>query len=126
MRLIDDYEFISMAIWVRILRVPIGLMLEALGCSLGACLGAIVCTDTRVLDGNMRVRLVLDASKPLRRYVALGGCGDKPKLYPLQYEKLPIFCHGYGIVGHLVSSCHMFKMNVSTKLQYDDWMRVAP
>ncbi|KAK8681105.1 hypothetical protein V6N13_053512 [Hibiscus sabdariffa] len=87
-------------IWVRIMRIPIGLMSESLGHSLGACIGSVVGTDTRVIDGNMReflrVRISIDVSKPLRRCVALGGCGSKPRLCPLQYEKLPNFCHGCG------------------------------
>ncbi|KAL4347887.1 hypothetical protein GQ457_17G013650 [Hibiscus cannabinus] len=74
------------------------LMSESLGRSLGACIGSVVCTDTRIIDGNMgeflRVWISIDVSKPLRRCVALGGCGSKPRLCPLQYEKLPNFCHG--------------------------------
>ncbi|KAL4279430.1 hypothetical protein GQ457_03G025000 [Hibiscus cannabinus] len=95
---IDEYHFNRMVIWVRILRVPIGLMNEVLGRSLGACIGMVVGTDTRVIDRNMgeflRVRISIDVTKPLRRCVALGGCGNKPKLCPLQYEKLSNYCHG--------------------------------
>ncbi|KAL4273865.1 hypothetical protein GQ457_13G012500 [Hibiscus cannabinus] len=109
---IDEYHFNRMVIWVRTLRVPIGLMNEVLGRSLGACIGMVVGTDTRVIDGNMgeflRVCISIDVTKPLRRCVALGGCGNKPKLCPLKYEKLPNFCHG---CGH------------TAKYQYGDWLR---
>ncbi|KAL4320210.1 hypothetical protein GQ457_18G012880 [Hibiscus cannabinus] len=124
---IDEYHFNRMVIWVRILRVPIGLMNEALARSLGACIGLVVGTDTRVIDGNMgeflRVRLSLDVTKPLRRCVALGGCGNKPKLCPLQYEKLPNFCHGCGFVGHLIQACSTHVYSPTSKYQYADWLR---
>ncbi|KAL4277800.1 hypothetical protein GQ457_03G017200 [Hibiscus cannabinus] len=75
---IDEYFFTNIIIWVRILRVQIGLMFESLGRSLGACIGSVVGTDMRIIDGNMgefmRVRINIDVTKPLRRCVALGGC----------------------------------------------------
>ncbi|KAK9033344.1 hypothetical protein V6N11_018377 [Hibiscus sabdariffa] len=56
-----------------------GLMSESLGHSLGACTGSAVGIDMRIIDGNMgeflRVQISIDVSKPLRRCVALGGCG---------------------------------------------------
>ncbi|KAL4367690.1 hypothetical protein GQ457_05G022820 [Hibiscus cannabinus] len=124
---IDEYHFTRMIICVRILRVPIGLMTESLGRSLGARIGMVVGTDTRVIDGNMgeflRVRISLDVTKPLRRCVALGRCGTKPKLCPLEYEKLPKFCHGCGIVGHLVVDCPTHDYSPTAKYQYGDWLR---
>ncbi|KAK8681175.1 hypothetical protein V6N13_053582 [Hibiscus sabdariffa] len=75
----DEYFFTKMIIWVRILRILIGLMSESLGHSLGACTGSAVGIDMRIIDGNMgeflRVQISIDVSKPLRRCVALGGCG---------------------------------------------------
>ncbi|KAL4339149.1 hypothetical protein GQ457_08G031690 [Hibiscus cannabinus] len=124
---IDEYFFTTMVIWVRILRVPIGLMSESLGRSLGACIGSVVGTDTRIIDGNMgefmRVRVNIDVSKPLRRCVTLGGCGTKPRLCPLQYEKLPNFCHGCGLLGHLVIDCPRQPYDPQVKFQYGDWLR---
>ncbi|KAL4341497.1 hypothetical protein GQ457_08G031700 [Hibiscus cannabinus] len=124
---IDEYFFTTMVIWVRILRVPIGLMSEFLGRSLGACIGSVMGTDTRIIDGNMeefmRVRVNIDVSKPLRRCVTLGGCGTKPRLCPLQYEKLPNFCHGCGLLGHLVIDCPRQPYDPQVKFQYGDWLR---
>ncbi|KAL4302369.1 hypothetical protein GQ457_10G013020 [Hibiscus cannabinus] len=124
---IDEYFFTTMVIWVRILRVPIGLLSESLGRSLGACIGSVVGTDTRIIDGNMgefmRVRVNIDVTKPLRHCVALGGCGTKPRLCPLQYEKLPNFCHGCGLLGHLVIDCPRQPYDPQVKFQYGDWLR---
>ncbi|KAK8644651.1 hypothetical protein V6N13_123953 [Hibiscus sabdariffa] len=56
--------------------------------------------------------------------VALGGCGSKPRLCPLQYEKLPNFRHGCGFVGHLVVDCPRQPYDPLIKFQYGDWLRV--
>ncbi|KAL4360441.1 hypothetical protein GQ457_04G024630 [Hibiscus cannabinus] len=125
---IDEYFFTKMIIWVRILRIPIGLMSESLGRSLGACIGSVVGTDTRIIDGNMveflRVRISIDVTKPLRRCVALSGYGSKPRLWPLQYEKLPNFCHWCGFIGHLVADCPRQPYDPLIKFQYGDWLQV--
>ncbi|KAL4278110.1 hypothetical protein GQ457_03G017360 [Hibiscus cannabinus] len=126
---IDEYFFTNIIIWVRILRVQIGLMSESLGRSLGACIGSVVGTDMRIIDGNMgefmRVRINIDVTKPLRRCVALGGCGTKPRLCPLQYEKLPNFCHGCGLIGHLVIDCPRQPHDPQVKFQYGDCLEDA-
>ncbi|KAK8487990.1 hypothetical protein V6N11_075714 [Hibiscus sabdariffa] len=59
-----------------------------------------------------------------RRCVALGGCGSKPQFCPLQYEKLPNFCHGCGLVGHLVVDCPRQPYDPLIKFQYGDLLRV--
>ncbi|KAL4362020.1 hypothetical protein GQ457_04G020440 [Hibiscus cannabinus] len=125
---IDEYFFTKMIIWVRIMCIPIGLMSESLCRSLGACISSVVGTDTCIIDGNMReflrVRISIDVSMPLRRCVALGGCGSKPRLCSIQYEKLPNFFHGCGFVGHLVVDCPRQPYDPLIKFQYGYWLRV--
>ncbi|KAL4272817.1 hypothetical protein GQ457_13G013820 [Hibiscus cannabinus] len=69
-------------------------------------LSMIMLFDTRLEDGNMgeflRVRVSLDTTKPLRRCVTLSRSNAKAVLCPLQYERIPIFYHGCGLVGHTV------------------------
>ncbi|KAL4319353.1 hypothetical protein GQ457_18G009190 [Hibiscus cannabinus] len=104
-RTIHDYTFQYMCIWVRIHNIPLSLMTEALARTLGACIGKVVMTDTRLEDGNMgeflRVRVSMDTTKPLRRCVMLSRPTAKAILCPLQYEHVPIFCHGCGLIGHV-------------------------
>ncbi|KAK9044426.1 hypothetical protein V6N11_058326 [Hibiscus sabdariffa] len=42
---------------------------------------------------------------------------------PLQYERLPLFCHGCGLLGHAVLSCPTTPQSDVQKLQYGAWMR---
>ncbi|KAK8652328.1 hypothetical protein V6N13_061348 [Hibiscus sabdariffa] len=127
MRTIHDYSFQYMCIWVRIHNIPISLMTAALARTLGACIGKVVMTDTRLEDGNMgefmRVRISFDTTKPLRRCVVLRRPGAKAIMCPLQYERLPLFCHGCGLLGHAVLSCATTPKSDVQKLQYGAWMR---
>ncbi|KAK8475633.1 hypothetical protein V6N12_055088, partial [Hibiscus sabdariffa] len=132
---IDEYTFFSMNIWDRIYVIPSILMDNddtALhtGNSLRAIIGKVIKVDTRRIDLNMvdylRVGIILDVSKPVRRCVAIGGTAPSPKLCPLQYERLPTICYGCGHIGHIVESCPTFKQTPTSKLQYGDWIRYIP
>ncbi|KAL4303007.1 hypothetical protein GQ457_10G009440 [Hibiscus cannabinus] len=108
-RTIHDYSFLHMCIWVRIHNIPLSLMTAVLARDLGALIGKVIMTDTRLEDGNMgefmRVRVLIDTSKPLHRYVVLSRPDAKASMCPLQYERLPLFCHGCGLIGHPVLAC---------------------
>ncbi|KAL4341293.1 hypothetical protein GQ457_08G031750 [Hibiscus cannabinus] len=124
---IHDYAFRYMCIWVRIHNIPLSLMTEALARTLGACVGKVVMTDTRLEDGNMGeflcVRVSLDTTKPLRRCVTLSRSNAKAILCLLQYERIPIFCHGCGLIGHTVLQCPTTPQGDDQKLQYGAWLR---
>ncbi|KAL4318553.1 hypothetical protein GQ457_18G000130 [Hibiscus cannabinus] len=123
-------EFKYMCIWVRIHNIPLSLMTEALARTLGSCIGKVVMTDTRLEDGNMgeflRVCVSLDTTKPLRRCVTLSRPTAKAILCPLQYERVPIFCHGCGHIGHIVLQCPTTPQGDDQKLQYGAWLPSVP
>ncbi|KAL4272465.1 hypothetical protein GQ457_13G015830 [Hibiscus cannabinus] len=132
---IDDYTFFTMNVWIRIYSIPSVLMEDDdtanhIGNSLGNMIGVVVKVDTRCIDLNMvdylRIGIILDVTKPVRRCVAIGGSGPSPKLCPLQYECLPTRCHGCGLIGHALEHCTTFQPEVKSKLQYGDWLRYIP
>ncbi|KAL4319837.1 hypothetical protein GQ457_18G009200 [Hibiscus cannabinus] len=124
-RTIHDYSFQHMCIWVRIHNIPLSLMTAALARALGASVGKVIMTDARLEDGNMgefmRVRVLFDTSKPLRRCVVLSRPDAKASLCPLQYKRLPVFCHGCGLIGHYVLSCPTTPKVEGQKFQYGAW-----
>ncbi|KAL4301840.1 hypothetical protein GQ457_10G010650 [Hibiscus cannabinus] len=126
-RTIHDYFFQHMCIWVRIQNIPLSLMTAALAHALGASVGKVIMTDTRLEDGNMgefmRVRVSFDTSKPLRRCVVLSRPDAKASMCPLQYECLPLFCHGCGLIGHSVLACPTTPKVEGQKFQYGAWLR---
>ncbi|KAL4303495.1 hypothetical protein GQ457_10G013000 [Hibiscus cannabinus] len=121
-RTIHDYSFQHMFIWVRIQNILLSLMTAALARALGASVGKVIMTDTRLEDGNMgefmRVRVSFDTSKPLRRCVVLSRPDAKASMCPLQYECLPLFCHGCGLIGHSVLACPTTPKVEGQKFQY--------
>ncbi|KAL4326392.1 hypothetical protein GQ457_11G026570 [Hibiscus cannabinus] len=126
-RTIHDYSFLHMCIWVRIHNIPLSLMTAALARVLGASIGKVIMTDTRLDDGNMgefmRVHVLIDTSKPLRRCVVLSRPDAKASMCPLQYERLPLFCHGCGLISHPVLACPTTPKVEGQKFQYGAWLR---
>ncbi|KAL4272408.1 hypothetical protein GQ457_13G013780 [Hibiscus cannabinus] len=126
-RTIHDYSFQHMCIWVRIHNIPLSLMTAALAHVLGASVDKVIMTDTRLEDGNMgefmRVRVLFDTSKPLRRCVVLSRPDAKASMCPLQYECLALFCHGCGLIGHSVLVCPTTPKMEGQKFQYGAWLR---
>ncbi|KAL4351459.1 hypothetical protein GQ457_06G015270 [Hibiscus cannabinus] len=124
---IHDYSFLHKCIWVRIHNIPLSLMTAALARVLGASVGKVIMTDTRLEDGNMgefmRVHIFLHTSKPLRRCVFLSRPDAKASMCPLQYECLPLFCHGCGLIGHSVLVCPTTPKVEGQKFQYGAWLR---
>ncbi|KAL4385676.1 hypothetical protein GQ457_15G018570 [Hibiscus cannabinus] len=126
-RTIHDYSFQHMCIWVRIHNIPLSLMTAALARALGASVGKVIMTDTCLEDGNMgefmRVRVLFDTSKPLRQCVVLSRPDAKASMCPLQYEHLPLFCHGCGLIGHSVLACPTTPKVEGQKFQCVAWLR---
>ncbi|KAL4319556.1 hypothetical protein GQ457_18G009470 [Hibiscus cannabinus] len=125
-RTIHDYSFQHMCIWVRIHNIPLSLMTAALARALGASVSKVIMTDTHLEDGNMgefmRVQVLFDTSKPLCRCVVLSRPDAKASLCPLQYERLPLFFHGCGLIGPSVLACPTTPKVEGQKFQYGAWL----
>ncbi|KAK8596884.1 hypothetical protein V6N12_065363 [Hibiscus sabdariffa] len=95
--------------------------------SLSFLIGTINKIDTCRIDENMTsylgVGCTIDITKPLRRYVAIGGSDPSPRFCSLQYEQLPTLCYGCGFIGHLVEVFPVVKITPNNKLQYEEWLR---
>ena len=77
----------------------------------------------------MRVRVALPISKPIRRggYIA-GSDGGKSWVF-FKYERLPIFCHYCGILGHDLKHCAAHyavdKAGGRIEYKYGDFLRAV-
>ena len=85
---------------------------------------------TDVGSGNfLRVRVNMDITKPLRRFVTVAGMGGKGDIRArLAYEWLPTFCYECGLIGHSDIECQMtptepYGENIIR--QYGDWLRAS-
>ncbi|KAK7852464.1 hypothetical protein CFP56_039132 [Quercus suber] len=53
----------------------------------------------------MRVRVALPIAKPLRRSGFIAGSDGEKMWVSFKYERLPMFCHFCGILGHDLKNC---------------------
>ena len=108
-------EFAHIPIWIRVSKLPLGMMNRMVGEAIGEEVGEFVEMEKED-DGSavgrfMRIKVRIDICKPLMRGVTLNIAESNKDLWcPLVYEYLPDFCYIYGIIGHVDKAC-------STKLQ---------
>nr|XP_051229135.1 uncharacterized protein LOC127346935 [Lolium perenne] len=73
-------------------------------------------------EGNyVRLRVMIDVSKPLMRFVSLMVEGEGRKRLAVKYEKIPFFCKRCGLLGHDHEECGDGAWEPKD-LQYGAWM----
>lgn len=105
-----DMEFKQVDFWLRIINLPIGLKNEKVAKKIGNNLGEYLEMDINKNDtywgNNIRIRVKLDISKPLRRgFMLRTEEADKACWITITYERIPEFCFQCGIIGHVAKEC---------------------
>ncbi|TXG72615.1 hypothetical protein EZV62_001194 [Acer yangbiense] len=101
---------------------------------LGRLIGDLIDIDVGSIEEcfkkYMRVRVGIDVSKPLKRFLRmdLSGNGEESLLL-LRYEKLPEYCFCYGMVGYSYSECRLWLKDgvrgVDTNFDFRPRMRAS-
>ena len=77
----------------------------------------------------LRVRVALPISKPIRRGGFLMGLDGNRHWVDYKYERLSVFCHFCGILGHDLRHCPAYyeksKRSTALAYQYGDWLRAS-
>lgn len=77
----------------------------------------------------MRVKVAIPTSKPLRRGDFIGGSDGKRSWVTFKYERLPLFCHFCGLLGHDLKHCVEYfalsKKGGEVVCQYGEWLKSA-
>ncbi|KAH7848735.1 hypothetical protein Vadar_006974 [Vaccinium darrowii] len=93
----------------KIWGLPIHFISKAVGLKVGAKLGHVddvSVPETGSKEGRyVRVRILLDITQPLRRGFMVKLADSPPFWAEFRYERLPIFCHYCGLVGHDLLNC---------------------
>ena len=75
----------------------------------------------------MRVRVALPISKPICRGSFIAGSDGERHWVKFKYERLPLFCHYCGMLGHDVKNCAkhyvVTKNGGTTDYQYGDFLK---
>lgn len=77
----------------------------------------------------LRLRVTLDISRPLIQKKQINIEDLEPIWVSFTYEKVLDFCFGYGIIGHSLKECALWKdrndLALEKELPYDPWLKVS-
>lgn len=84
-------------------------MSERIAKAIGDHVGVFIRADKNSFDGSwkmfMRIRVLVDVTKPLKRRMKLKKAGGQWFWADFRYERLPNFCFICGILGHTDRFC---------------------
>ncbi|CAO2149240.1 unnamed protein product [Urochloa humidicola] len=130
---VEEMEFNFIPIWVRVFKLPLGLMHRAMGEAIGGEVGEFMEMDKEEDDTTvgrfLRIKVKLDIRKPLMRGVTVQvekeDGGERPVWCPLVYEYLPDFCYTCGLIGHTDKQCEK-KLGKGEVQQFSKALRFLP
>lgn len=111
----SEVVFSKSPFWVRLLDVPFGRRNPSFAYDIGEDLGGFIefdDSDPLGWEAFMRIKVLVDIDKPLRRVVkvASGGRGDKgEKWIGLKYERVGDLCFFCGRLGHSDRDCQFLE-----------------
>ena len=94
--------------WVRIKNLPFNTRSNEVIRALVGSMGEILEIEEDVLGFGRyrRVKVMLDITKPLRRFRKIKDKRGREIQVDFAYERLPFFCFACGIMGHSEKDCH--------------------
>ena len=121
------------SIWVQIWGAPFDMISPVVAERIGSRLGVVEEVEKRRRQEEqnlfMRVRIALPITKPLRRGGYIAGTDGERTWVTYKYERLPMFCHFCGLLGHDIRHCadHFAaeKDCGEIEYQYGDWLKAS-
>lgn len=118
--------------WVRIYDIPFNLRSEVVVRQIGNSIGVLQEWENKG-DARwgkfLRMRVLLDLEKPLKRGTILKGRNGVVFKIFFKYERLFEFCFICGRIGHLLKDCNEKERDEecdSSNLTFGPWMRASP
>jgi hypothetical protein len=129
---VAELEFEKVPFWVRMYDLPLACMSKAMGFRIGASVGEVLevdADDEGVGWGEyLRVRIVLDLTKPLSRGRRL-KLRDRSIWITFKYEKIPRFCFNCGVIQHGSRGCvrpgGVRSVGEGRESQFGRWLRAG-
>jgi len=106
---VEDFKFFYIPIWIRVEKLPLGMMNREVAEAIGEDVGEFMEVDVDKYDSavgrELRIKVWIDVRKPLRRGILI-DMGEKVERWcPIKYEHLPDFCYVCGVIGHVDRAC---------------------
>lgn len=96
---------------------------------LGNKVGEFLMHDKRETSGmekSMRIRVLLDVTKPLKKHINLKMRGGFSNKVTVKYEKLPLFCFYCGRFGYGTKDCDEFHGDGSPIKNFNGGLKASP
>ncbi|RHN78166.1 putative transcription factor interactor and regulator CCHC(Zn) family [Medicago truncatula] len=95
--------------WIQVHDIPTGLMTENAGKEIANYIGEFLEYDAKnnsnFLRSYMRIRVLIDITKPLKRQKKIKRQGGDSSFIKFKYERLGNFCYYCGCLGHIEDYC---------------------
>jgi hypothetical protein len=108
--MLEEVEFVFTPMWIRVFRLPIGMMNVEIGEEIGTKVGKTIEVDMDegglAIGKFLHIEVQFDIRKPLLRGVTMEvGADGRTQWCPLEYEFLPNFSYSCGLLGHVDLEC---------------------
>ena len=128
-----NVKFDSIPMWVQIWDAPFDMISPKVAAEVGRRLGVVAEVEKRQKAEAqclfMRVRVAIPISKPIRRGSFVAGSDGTRHWVNFKYERLALFCHFCGTMGHDLRHCASYyvasKNSGEVECQYGDWMKAT-
>jgi len=126
----SDIQLSYIPIWVRVYDLPFkGGYNDTNATMIGKKIGSFIQLDkwdSMEIDKSLRIRVLIDARKPLTQKIKLKMRGGQEDFAEVKYEKLPLFCYYCGKLGHGTKDCDEFFGEESPQKKYGEWLKASP
>jgi len=131
--IVGNIRLESASLWVQIWDATFDMVSPQVAKEVGSRLGEVEEVEWKKRKDDismfMRVRVALPISKPIRRGGFIAGSDGVKTWVSFKYERLPIFCHYCGILGHDLRHCAAHyaveKKGDRIEYQYGDFLRAV-
>ncbi|XP_030936349.1 uncharacterized protein LOC115961514 [Quercus lobata] len=129
----SNVKFESASFWVQIWGAPFDMVSPKVAEKIGSRLGVVEEVEKRLKQDTpsmfMRVKVALPISKPLRRGAFVAGSNGQRTWVSFRYERLALFCHHCGLLGHDIKHCAQHfaitKGGREVPCQYGEWLKAS-
>ena len=121
------------SLWIQIWGASFDMISSQVVTKVGSRLGTVEDVERRRQQDMqiffIRVQVAMPILKPLQRGGFIADSDGVRTWVKFKYERLPIFCHYYGLLGHDLRHCASHfaveKNGGQIEYQYGDWLKVV-
>ncbi|XP_016164946.1 uncharacterized protein LOC107607511 [Arachis ipaensis] len=129
--IINDVEFSHVPIWVQLWGLSEQCKTKGLGKRVGETLEKVMDVAVFSMKGKkeriLKIQILLDITKPLRRKIRISGSNNKIIDLQLKYVRIGNFCYCCGCIGHEIRACSENLANIAQggeeEAEWGAWLR---